>query len=158
MPQPVIKISVSHSQDSVSTLTFIFATTRTYRPNVPRLCLCCLLYHGGNNDQSLPHALGASPELPLLPALDRTLKITRTLGEQRQRVLFVLLRSRCGITCRDLSKGFLETFVHKNLAPPDRNRTCISFWQTYENTLPQSDNPCSLQHRTSSTFQQRLSR
>ena len=96
MLQPVIKISVSHSQDSVSTLTFIFATTRTYRPNVPRFCLCCLLYHGGDSDQSLPLAFGASPELPLLPALDRTLKITRSLGEQRQRELFVLLRSRCG--------------------------------------------------------------
>ena len=37
-------------------LSFIFATTRTYKQELPRFCLCCTLYHGSGNEHIIEYA------------------------------------------------------------------------------------------------------
>ncbi len=64
---------------------------------------------------------------------------TRPLGEQRRQGLFVLLRSRCGATDQEPAVGFQNRALKGFL-------TCFSL-----NGLPQSDKPCSVQSRLSSS-------
>lgn len=54
-------------------LSFIFATTRSYKQRIPRTCLCCILYHGSFSVLfELLLVLCVCPELPLLPAIARS--------------------------------------------------------------------------------------